>query len=166
MLLLIQCIILCAVFTVIVFSSQYKDPVRYIMSYPPAIRKRVESLPQYKNVIQTKEKKHLYAKLLSVGVLSIVLAVVAFFSGVRTFSQAYFHVFMLFFAVNMYDVIVMDLGIFCHSKKLRIPGTEDMDKEYKNPWHHVRGGVFGIIIGAGIAFISSGMLSVVSLFLE
>ena len=24
------------------------------------------------------------------------------------------------------------MGIFCHSKKLRIPGTEDMEKEYKD----------------------------------
>ena len=26
-------------------------------------------------------------------------------------------------AVNIYDLIVLDWGVFCHSKKLRIPGT-------------------------------------------
>ena len=40
--------------------------------------------------------------------------------------------FTLFFAVNLYDLVVLDWGIFCHSRKLRIPGTEDMEKEYKN----------------------------------
>ena len=44
MLLVIECMITCIIFAVIVLSTQYKDPVKYIMSYPPEIRKRVESL--------------------------------------------------------------------------------------------------------------------------
>ena len=55
MLLVIECMITCIIFAVIVLSTQYKDPVKYIMSYPPEIRKRVESLPEYKNSIK-KEK--------------------------------------------------------------------------------------------------------------
>ena len=54
MLLVIECMITCIIFAVIVLSTQYKDPVKYIMSYPPEIRKRVESLPEYKNSIKYK----------------------------------------------------------------------------------------------------------------
>lgn len=36
--------------------------------------------------------------------------------------------FTLFFVVNIYDLIVLDGGIFGRSKKLRIAGTEDMEK--------------------------------------
>ena len=36
--------------------------------------------------------------------------------------------------MNIYDLIVFDLIIFCHSQKLMIPGTEDMIKEYRSPW--------------------------------
>lgn len=57
MLLVIECMITCIIFAVIVLSTQYKDPVKYIMSYPPEIRKRVESLPEYKNSIKRTEKK-------------------------------------------------------------------------------------------------------------
>ena len=57
MLLVIECMITCIIFAVIVLSTQYKDPVKYIMSYPPEIRKRVESLPEYKNSIKNDCKK-------------------------------------------------------------------------------------------------------------
>ena len=42
------------------------------------------------------------------------------------------HVFILFVVVNLFDVIVFDFGVFCYSKKLRIAGTADMDKEYES----------------------------------
>ena len=51
--------------------------------------------------------------------------------------------------MNIYDLIVFDLIIFCHSQKLMIPGTEDMIKEYRSPWHHIKGAIKGIVIGAG-----------------
>lgn len=35
-------------------------------------------------------------------------------------------------------MFVLDWGIFCHSKKLRIPGTEDMDKDYKDYLFHAK----------------------------
>ena len=141
MLLVIECMITCIIFAVIVLSTQYKDPVKYIMSYPPEIRKRVESLPEYKNSIKRTEKKHILKKLIAVFV----------------------HVFILFLAVNLFDVIVLDIGVFCHSKKLRIAGTEDMDKEYKNYLFHVKGGIKGIILGVVISLLSSCIIYIVSI---
>ncbi|KOY67482.1 hypothetical protein AN649_02810 [Clostridium sporogenes] len=59
-------------------------------------------------------------------------------------------------------MLVLDIGIFCHSKKTRIPGTEDMDKEYRNPLHHVKGAVIGTVIGAVVALLAGGMVYFVS----
>ena len=73
------------------------------MSYSLEIRKRVESL-----------------------------AAIAYFSGTKIFSMQVLHVFILFIVVNLFDVIVFDFGVFCYSKKLRIAGTADMDKEYES----------------------------------
>ena len=141
----------------------YKEPIKHIMSYPTEIRKRVESLPQYKDAIQKKEKKHLTVKIIAVFMFAIIFAVVAYFSGAKSFSKAYIHVFTLFFVVNIYDMIVLDIGLFCHSKKTRIPGTEDMDKEYRNPWHHIKGAGIGTIIGAVVALLSGGMVHFISI---
>ena len=49
----------------------------------------------------------------------------------------------------------MDLLIFRNIKKFRIPGTEDMDKEYKECWHHIRGFFIGIGIGIIVSLIST-----------
>lgn len=163
MLLIIECIITCIIFTVIVLSTQYKDPVKYIMSYPPEIRKRVESLPEYRNSIKGTEKKHIFKKLITVFVCITLFSAIAYFSGAKTFQRAFLHVFILFLAVNLFDVIVLDIGVFCHSKKLRIAGTEDMDKEYKNYLFHVKGGIKGLILGVVIAFLSSCIIYIISI---
>ena len=63
MLLVIECMISCIIFAVIVLPTQYKAPVKYIMSYPPEIRKRVESLPEYKNSIKGLKNRPLLTKV-------------------------------------------------------------------------------------------------------
>ena len=57
MILFIQCLICCLLFTLLILPAQYKDPIKMIMSYPPKIRQRVEELPQYKGAIKQKRKK-------------------------------------------------------------------------------------------------------------
>jgi len=117
------------------------------MDFPPEIIKIVESLPQYKDKIKKKEKRHIKKKILAVIAFVLVLSSVAYFSGCRSFLDTFLHVFIIFVAVNLYDLVVLDWGIACHSKKIRIPGTEDMDKEYKNYLFHTRGFFIGCVLG-------------------
>ena len=56
MVLAIECIVLCIMFTLIILPAQYKDPMVMIMSYPPNIIKRVEQLPQYAGYIKERER--------------------------------------------------------------------------------------------------------------
>lgn len=155
MILAIECVILCIVFTLIIMPAQYKDPMVMIMSYPPNVIKRVEQLPQYAGCIKEREKKHISKKRFGVFFFAAVLAGVAYFSGCRGFADTFFHVFMLFFVVNLYDMLVLDWGVFCHSKKLRIPGTEDMDADYKDYLFHARGALKGIGIGVVVALLAA-----------
>lgn len=161
MILIIECIICCVIFTLAILPVQYKDPLSMIMSYPPEIIKRVEQLPQYKGTIKEREKAHISKKLIAVVCFVILLAGVAYFSGCKDFASAFFHVFTMFLVVNLYDLIVLDWGVFCHSKRLRIPGTEDMVKEYKNPWFHLRGAVIGTVLGLVVALMSGGLVHLI-----
>ena len=154
MILVIECVILCIVFTLIILPVQYKDPMVMIMSYPPNVIKRVEQLPQYAGCIKEREKKHISIKIFGVFFFAVLLAIVAYLSGCRGFVDTFFHVFMLFFIVNIYDMLVLDWGVFCHSKKLRIPGTEDMDEDYTDYLFHVKGAMKGTGIGIIIAILS------------
>lgn len=161
MILAIECAVLCAIFTLVLISMLRRNPVDFIMSYPPAIRRRVESLPQYADVIKSKKRRHISAKIVSALVLAGILATVAYFSGAKNFTSAFVHVFILFFTANMYDLIILDLLWFCHSKTAMIPGTEDMVTEYKSPWHHVRGAVIGLGIGTIVSLMSGALVSLV-----
>lgn len=163
MLLLVECIILCFLFTIMVLPAQYKDPLKLIMSYPPAIIKRVEQLPEYQGMIKQREHSHIKKKLFGVLLFVAVLSLVAYYSGCKDFWSAFVHVFVLFMVVNLYDLLILDWGIACHSKKLRIPGTEDMEKEYKDYLFHLKGACKGIMIGTVVAVLSGCVISVITL---
>ena len=158
MILSIECVILCILFTLIIMPAQYKDPMVMIMSYPPNVIKRVEQLPQYAGCIKEREKKHIGKKIFGVFFFAGLLAIVAYFSGCRGFADTFFHVFILFVAVNLYDMLVLDWGVFCHSKKLRIPGTEDMDEDYRDYLFHAKGALKGIGIGVVVALLAAGII--------
>lgn len=162
MILFIQCVVFCLFFTLIILPAQYKDPIKMIMSYPPEIRKRVEELPQYKGMIKQREKAHIGKKVFGLLFFVIVLSGIAYLSGCRSFGTTFVHVFTLFFVVNIYDMIVLDWGIFCHSKKLRIPGTEDMEKEYKDYMFHAKGACVGIVLGVIVALLSGGIIHILA----
>ena len=154
MILVIECLVISILFSLGIFIPLYKNPVGQIMSYPAKIRKRVESLPQYQNSIKKQEKKHLTIKILAIFIFALILCIIAYLSGAKTFIEVFKHVFIIFFVVNLYDLFIMDLLIFRNVKAFRIPGTEDMDKEYKECWHHIRGAFIGIGIGLVVAILS------------
>ena len=51
--------------------------------------------------------------------------------------------------------------IFPNSKKVVIPGTEDMVAEYRNPVHHVKGALKGVVIGVAAAALAGGMVEII-----
>lgn len=163
MLLLLQCVVCCALFTLIILPAQYRDPLKMIMSYPPAVIRRVEALPQYRNSIRQKEKAHISKKLGGLVFFVFLLAAVAWLSGCQSFAAAFGHVFILFAAMNFYDLVVLDWGVFCHSRKLRIPGTEDMDEAYTDYLFHVRGCAVGLALGGVVALLSGGVVQLIAL---
>ena len=162
MALFIQCIVLCIIFTILILPPQFKNPLSQITSYPPAIRSRVESLPQYKDIIGATKKNNITRKIIGTLIAVIVLVVLTNFSGKTTFVSAFIHVFILFFVVNMYDLVVFDLIVFPHSKKVVIPGTEDMVNEYRNPVHHIQGACKGIVIGVAVATLAAGIVEAIN----
>jgi hypothetical protein len=83
-----------------------------------------------------------------------MFSIISYLSGMNTFFQTFKNTFIVFFFLNLYDLIILDIIIFCHSKKLVIKGTEDMTNEYKNPKHHIIGFLKGICIGFFVSIMS------------
>ena len=100
----------CLLFTLAILPAQYKDPINMIISYLPKIRQRVEELPQYKGMIKQRKKAHVVKKIFDLIFFVIILSFVAYLSGCRSFNTTFIHVFIIFFVVNIYDLIVLDWG--------------------------------------------------------
>ena len=166
MLLAVQCIVCCIIFTLIILPAQYRNPLVMLASYPPAVIRRVKELPQYNGCADKSEKKHIAKKIIGAVFLSAVFAAVAFFSGKRDIISAFINVFIIISSINIYDLLVLDWGVFCHSRKLRIKGTEDMDEAYKDRLFHLRGALIGEIIAVVVAVISSGMVCLMKIILK
>lgn len=147
MLLLIESLIGVAVFSLIVVPMDIKDPLAVIGDYPPAIRKRCEEL----GLIEKRGKQFSKRELIRKGVAIIALVVVAVYVMVKvnhatTFLQGFGYTYIIWLAVTWYDALILDCGWFCHSKRMRIPGTENM-KEYHDYLFHIKASAIGTLLG-------------------
>ena len=156
MIFVIEAVALCFLFTLLV-TAMAKDPIKTLYNYPPRIRERVESLPQYQGRIPTRKNKltaKLGASLLFILILSLILRYV---NGYTTFAEGFGYGFLLWTIVNAYDAIVLDICWFCRDPRFVFPGTEDMAEEYHNYWFHIKGS----LIGEGIALIICAIVGLV-----
>ena len=148
MIIIIESIVLCLVFSIMVYFMS-REPIKTLYNYPPKIQERVKSLKEYKDKIPTQENKiaaKLSACLLFIAILCIVLR---YINGYKTFIESFSYGFLLWTVVNLWDVIVLDIIWFCHDKQFIFKGTEDMINEYHNYWFHIK----GFFIGESLALI-------------
>jgi len=148
MILVIESIVLCLIFTIMVYIIS-REPIKTLYNYPPKIQERVKSLKEYKDKIPTNENKIVVKIIASIIFLIILCIVLRYINGCTTFIDSFKNGFILWTIVNLYDVIVLDIIWFCHDKYFVFKGTEDMKDEYHNYLFHIK----GFFIGEGLALI-------------
>ena len=153
MIIVIESIILCALFTLMVFIMTRK-PINSLYNYPPKIQERVKSLDEYKDKVP-KTKNKVAAKLIaSVLFLIIIALILRFINGYTSFLDSFKYGFLLWTIVNLYDAIVLDIIWFCHDPHFVFKGTEDMKEEYHNYWFHIKGFFIGEILALVICSLA------------
>ena len=160
MIIVIESIILCALFTLAVFAIS-REPIKTLYNYPPKIQERVKSLDEYKEKIPTQENKVVAKLCASVIFLIIICLILRYINGYTTFIESFGYSFLLWTIVNLYDVLVLDIIWFCHDKYFVFKGTEDMVEEYHNYWFHIK----GFFIGELLAFVICGLAGVIIQFI-
>ncbi len=149
MIIVIESVVLCAVFTLMVYFMS-REPIKSLYNYPPKIQERVRSLDEYKDIIPTQKNK-LAAKLgvcaLFIVVLSLILRYV---NGCTTFLRAFGTGFLLWTVVNLWDAIVLDIFWFCHDPHFVFKGTEDMVSAYHDYWFHIKGFFIGEVLTCAV----------------
>ena len=116
MIVVIECIIFCLLFTIMVYIMS-KNPIKTLYNYPPKIQERVKTLKEYKDSIPTDNNK-IFAKLMASLIIIILVSLVfRYINNYTNFSIAFKYSFIIWTIINIYDVIILDICWFCQSKK-------------------------------------------------
>ena len=153
MIIAIESIILCFLFTLMVFIIS-REPIKTLYNYPPKIQERVKSLDAYKDQIPTEKNKvaaKAAASILFVIILSLLMRYV---NGCTTFGQAFRCGFLLWTIVNLWDVIVLDILWFCHNPRFVFKGTEDMTADYHDYMFHIKGFLIGEVLALAVCALA------------
>lgn len=157
MIILVESIILCLVFTIMVYIMS-RDPIKTLYNYPPKIQKKVKSLSEYKDKIPTNENKIVAKIAASIIFLIIICFILRYINGYTTFLESFGYGFLLWTIVNLWDVIVLDIIWFCHDKHFIFKGTEDMTDEYHNYWFYIKGFFIGEMLAVVICSLAALMI--------
>lgn len=164
MVLLIECIAACLIFGIGVTISIFANRTMWLHEYPDAVRERfLAANPDFQEKKQQEGNKGMIiAKVIFSLVCVCLLSGLGYLAGARTFLTGFINSYILWTVVNIFDVIVLDLGLFMYWKKIRLPGTEDMDSEYTgNKIQHVKEGFTGILIGIPVCLLAGLILGII-----
>ena len=152
MIIVIESIILCVLFTIMVYVMS-RNPIATLYNYPPKIQERVKSLEQYKDKIPTTKNKIFAKTIASIFIIIIISLILRYINGYTTFIEGFGYGFLIWTIVNIYDAVVMDIMWFCHDPYFVFEGTEDMKKEYHNYWFHIKESLKGEVIALVVCAI-------------
>ena len=62
----------------------------------------------------------------------------AHLAGAETFWQGLLAIYGYILLLAAFDTFFLDWVLFANIKRIRLPGTENMDREYHQKWFHVK----------------------------
>ena len=152
MILVIEAIILCVMFSVMVYIMS-QEPIKTLYNYPPKIQERVKSLEMYKGKIPTTQNKIVAKVGASILIIVIISLILRYVNGYTTFVEGFGYGFLLWTIVNAYDAFVIDICWFCQNPRFVLDGTEDMVAEYHDYWFHIKESLKGEVIALGVCTV-------------
>lgn len=152
MIIVVECIVLCFVFTLMVYVMS-RNPIATLYNYPQKIQERVKSLGEYKNKIPTTKNKIVAKLSFAIVIVILVSLILRHINGYTTFIECFGYSLLIWTIINIYDAVVIDILWFCHSPEFVFKGTEDMIKEYHNYWFHIKESLRGEVIGAVVCIV-------------
>ena len=145
---IMEAVIICLLFHLLVYRSLLKDPLQWVEDYPPAIAARVRELGLIPPVKSARSRGFIIQKTIKALVISVVMAlIVVFVNHAETFRDGFLISYGLWLIVTWYDAFIMDCLCFAHDKRAMIPGTEDMVNEYHNYLFHIKMSGIGTLLG-------------------
>ena len=157
----VEALIFAFIFTVIIIAIYHGDK-KYapssIFNYPKDIRE--EYFKTHERVdVSGHSKKVILAKSIAILVFVVILAIMAYVAGARTFMDGFWFGLLMMFWIGVYDTFFMDWVLFANLKMFRLEGTEHMEKAYHQKWFHLKGMIFpGTIFGIIVATLVGSLI--------
>lgn len=142
----LECLTTIILFTCAIMVPLCRNPVWWIHDYPKDIQKKYfethERIPTQVLSVPVMMKK--CAALLLALAVFVGLVMLA---GADSFKTAFFASYGIWLLVDWYDCFFLDWVLFANVKRIRLPGTEHMDKAYHQKKYHVVRSVIGMALG-------------------
>ena len=157
----IECAASVALFTGAIMIPLCRNPVWWIHDYPEDIQEKY---------FETHERIHtetLSAPVLLKKGFALLLSVAVFvrlarLAGAKNFKTAFLASCGLWFVVDWYDCFFLDWVLFANIKRIRLPGTEQMDQAYHQKKYHVIRSLIGMALGLFPCLICGWIVAAIS----
>ena len=151
--LILQLILYCALFTLMVKYAVRGGAIDGLYFYPKAVQDRAIEIGLTDRVAMNRKRKR-FMTLFYVVMLAALVLIIAFWNRVRDFQTAYLQALLFLEVMNVYDGIVIDKLWVGHSKFWLLPGCEDLP--YIQTWAQVlkKRSVLALIWVAGAAIVA------------
>ena len=142
----IECIVILILFTCVIMIPLCRNPVWWIHDYPQDIQEkyfetheRIPTQPLSLPVLVKKGAALILALFLLAGLVLL--------AGANDFWTAFLASYGIWLLVDWYDCFFLDWVLFANVKRIRLPGTEHMDRAYHQKKYHVVHSVIGMVLG-------------------
>jgi len=125
MILLLQLILFCLLFTAMVRYSVRGGAINGLYFYPKAVQERAYEIGLTDRETVKKQRKR-FMTLFYIVMLTAIVLIIAVWNGVSDFRTAYLQALLFLEVMNIYDGVVIDKLWVGHSRFWILKGTEDI----------------------------------------
>ena len=153
MIIVLQLILFCALFTLMVKIGVGSSALNGLYFYPEPVQEKVYELGLTDRETVARKRKRFMIAFFAVMVAALVL-IIRVWNGIQDFEPAYLQALIFLEVMNWYDGIVIDRLWVGHSRFWVIPGTEEIP--FVQTWPQVlkKRGILTLIWIAGAAVIA------------
>ena len=149
----LQLILFCALFTMMVKLAVGSSALNGLYFYPKPVQEKVYALGLTNRETVARKRKYFMIPFFLV-MLSALVLIIGLWNGVRRFWPAYWQALLFLEVMNWYDGVVIDRLWIGHSRFWIIPGTEEIP--FVQTWPQVmkKRGILTLIWIVGAAVVA------------
>ena len=150
---ILQLVLFCALFTLMVKIAVGNNALNGLYFYPKPVQEKAYELGLTDRETVAKKRKLFMTAFFAV-MATVLISIIRVWNGIQSFWTAYLHALIFLEVMNWYDGIVIDRLWVGHSRFWVIPGTEEIPFVQTWPQISKKRGILTLIWLAGAVIIA------------